>query len=66
MNETVKLLRAASEMVGGDETLALRLGIDQALLSNLMAGAHTLPERVLLRTVDIIMEHHKAEPTADG
>lgn len=52
-------------MVGGDAALARRLGIDQALLSSLMAGEQPLPERVLLGTVDIIMEHHKAGPAAD-
>lgn len=65
MNEkSAKLLQAASEMAGGDQALAQRLGIDQALLSRLMAGEQALPEQVLLRTVDIIMEHHEVQQTA--
>ena len=65
MNEkSAKLLQAASEMVGGDQALAQRLGIDQSLLSRLMAGEQAMPEQVLLRTVDIIMEHHEVQQAA--
>lgn len=81
MHETaVRLLRAASGMVGGNKVLAHRLGIDEALLARLMSGQYELPERVLLGTVDIILENHESrfsttsppparpalEPTRDG
>lgn len=49
-------------MVGGDTALAQRLGIDQALLSHLISGQQAMPEQVLLRTVDIIMERHEVQP----
>lgn len=52
--EVVKLLRSASDIVGGDQTLAKRLGIAEPLLASLMSGQYELPERVLLGTVDNI------------
>lgn len=64
--KAVKLLRAASEMVGGDQALARRLGIDDALLSTLMSGQHELPERVLLGTVDIILANHEPPSSPPG
>lgn len=62
----VKLLRAASELVGGDEALARRLGIDQLLLRRLLSGQYELPERVLLGTVDIILARHESPPSPSG
>ena len=50
-----KLVRAASNIVGGDKALCQRLGIDETLLSRLMTGQHELPEHVLLGIVDIIL-----------
>ena len=58
---TAKLLRAASEIVGGDKALAERLGIVDAQLAGLMSGQHEMPERVLLRTVDIILANHGSQ-----
>jgi hypothetical protein len=57
----VNLLRAASEMVGGDKALARRLGIDETLLDRLMSGQHEWPEQVLLGTVDIILANHESK-----
>lgn len=54
----VKLLQAASAMVGGDKALAQRCGVDEALLSRLMSGQHELPDPVLLGAVDIILANH--------
>jgi DNA-binding transcriptional regulator YdaS (Cro superfamily) len=51
---TVKLLQAASEIVGGDEALANRLGISERLLSRFMADRRELPDPLLLRAVDIV------------
>ena len=62
----VKLLRAASELVGGDEVLARRLGVDGALLRRLLSGQYELPERVLLGTVDIILARHESPRSPAG
>jgi hypothetical protein len=52
---TVKLLRAASDIVGGDRALAARLEIGETLLSKFMDDSQVLPDWLLLRTVDIIL-----------
>ena len=52
---TVRLLKAASEIVGGNRVLAERLGIGEALLSKFMADSRELPDALLLRAVDIIL-----------
>jgi hypothetical protein len=52
---TVRLLHAASEIVGGDKALAERLGIGKTLLSKLLADTLELPDPLLLRAVDIIL-----------
>lgn len=62
----VKLLRAASDLAGGDEALARRLRIDPALLSTLMSGQHELPESVLLATVDILLAGQESAPSGPG
>lgn len=62
----VKLLQAASEMTGGDEALAERLGVEAALLRRLMSGKYELPETVLLKTVDIILANHESQPSLPG
>lgn len=52
----VMLLRAASELVGGDKILARRLGIAETLLAKFLSGAVHLPDPLLLRTVDIVLD----------
>lgn len=52
---TVKLLRAASEIAGGDRALAEHLGIGETLLAKFMEDSVELPDRLLLRAVDIIL-----------
>jgi hypothetical protein len=52
---TVRLLKAASEIVGGDRELADRLGVDETLLAKFMDDHRELPDPLLLRTVDIIL-----------
>ncbi|HEX2198321.1 MAG TPA: hypothetical protein VHG88_06850 [Burkholderiales bacterium] len=56
----MKLLEAASEAVGGNKALALRLGISPTLLSKFMADSHELPDVLLLRAVDIILEDRQS------
>lgn len=52
---TVELLRAASQILGGDSALAARLGIPETLLSKFLTGTRELPDATLLRAVDIIL-----------
>ena len=52
---TVRLLEAASEIVGGNEALARELGVGLALLARFMDDARQLPDGLLLRAVDIIL-----------
>ena len=57
---TVRLLKAASEIVGGDRRLADHLGIDETLLAKFMADHRELPDGLLLRTVDIILAERQS------
>jgi DNA-binding transcriptional regulator YdaS (Cro superfamily) len=58
----VKLLRAASQIVGGRRALADRLGIGEAVLSRFMDGSRELPDLLLLRAVDIILADRLPPP----
>ena len=62
---TVQLLRAASEVVGGNKALADRLGIGETLLCKFVADTLELPDPLLLRAVDIILaERQSCAPLA--
>ena len=64
---TVRLLRAAAEIVGGEKALCERLSIAETLLAKFMADICELPDLLLLRTVDIILEDRQfrfPSPTA--
>jgi hypothetical protein len=63
---TVQLLRAASEIVGGDEALANRLGISKRLLSKFMADRPELPDPVLLRALDIVLAGRESRLGSTG
>jgi hypothetical protein len=52
---SVKLLQAASKVVGGNNALARRLGIGETRLRAYMADSPELPDSLLLRAVDIIL-----------
>lgn len=52
---TVKLLQAASEIVGGNKALAMHLLIGEALLARFMEDSRPSPDALLLRAVDIIL-----------
>jgi hypothetical protein len=52
---SVRLLKAAADIAGGDQALAARLGIGETLLSKFMADSLELPDPLLLRVVDIII-----------
>lgn len=53
---TVKLLQAAAEIAGGNKALAERLLIGEALLARFMDDSRPLPDALLLRAVDLILE----------
>lgn len=57
---TVKLLAAASEIVGDYKALAERLGVGEVLLGDFLADRLELPDSLLLRAVDIILADRQA------
>ena len=59
---SVRLLRAASDRVGGVRALADRLGITVTLLSRFLADTRELPDLLLLRAVDIILAEGESQP----
>lgn len=52
---TVRLLKAACEVAGGERELAQQLGIAESLLLRFMTDRRQLPDVLLLRAVDIIL-----------
>lgn len=56
---TVKLLLAASEIAGSYKELAERLGVGEVLLADFMADRLELPDSLLLRAVDLILENRQ-------
>ena len=65
---TVKLLQTASEIEGGKEALARRMGVSPALLMKFMTDTYELPDRLLLIAVDIVLEDRdcKSSPAIHG
>jgi hypothetical protein len=62
----VQLLRAASEVVGGNRALAGRLGISEALLAKFVADTLELPDPLLLCAVDIILAERQSGISLHG
>jgi len=56
----VKLLVAAAEIVGGQDALAERLGVTRERMASFLADRVALPDALLLRAVDIILEDRMA------
>jgi hypothetical protein len=54
---TVKLLRAAAEILGSEEALARHLDIGTLLLGAYMEERRPLPDYLLLRAVDVVLEN---------
>lgn len=52
---SVKLLKAAAEIAGGNRALAAQLGVGEKVLAIFMADQRELPDPLLLRAVDIIL-----------
>ena len=56
---TARLLETAAEILGGDEALARYLNIGELLMRAYLEGRRPLPDFLLLRTVDIVLDHVK-------
>jgi hypothetical protein len=61
-----RLLQAAGELAGGEEALAARLGMHVLLLRRYMAGHRELPEHLLVKTVDLLLEEREGRSPIDG
>ena len=59
---TVKLLKAAAEILGSEEALARHLGIGPMLLSAYLEERRPLPDCLMLRAVDVVLDQVKATP----
>ena len=57
---SVKILQTASEILGGNEALAERLGIGLRALTVYMENRRHLPDSLLLQVVDIILEDRQS------
>jgi DNA-binding transcriptional regulator YdaS (Cro superfamily) len=62
---TASLLVVAAEIAGGRKALAERLGISYTLLSRYMDESRALPDLLLLKAVDIILEDRR-QPQLDA
>ena len=60
-SNTVRLLQAAADIVGGKKALANELGISEKLLAKFMADSISLPDALYLRAVDIVFSHQQFE-----
>lgn len=56
---TVKLLRAAAEILGSEEALAQHFDIGMLLLRAYLEERRPLPDYLLLRAVDIVLDQMK-------
>src|SRR5689334_21962115 len=59
----IKLLRAASDVVGGMPELALRLKTSETLLAKYMIGYRRLPDTLLLKVLDLILAERESGQT---
>lgn len=58
-----RLLLAACDAAGGAGPLAQALGLSEAMLRKYMSGAFPLPDPLLLRAVDFILEERESQLT---
>lgn len=58
-SRATRLLQAACELAGGERQLAQRLNMSIALLRRYMAGRGELPQQLLLRTMDLLLEERE-------
>jgi hypothetical protein len=59
---TIKLLQAAAEILGSEDALGRHLNIGPILLRAYLEERRPLPDFLLLRAVDIVLEHNKTQP----
>lgn len=62
---TVRLLEAASDILGGHAALARELRIGETLLARFMDDSRELPDTLLLRAVDIILADRQSRLPAN-
>jgi len=60
VSTSVNVLKATADIVGGSKELAERLGIGERLLVRFMEGRRAVPDGVLLRAVDIVLQERQA------
>lgn len=65
-NTAVRLLRAACVLAGGEEALARRLETSVPLLRKYLHGRNELPQSLLLRTVDLLLESQSGPAFDEG
>ena len=56
-DSTVRLLRAAAEILGGEAKLARHLDITDLLLRAYLESRRPLPDYLLLRAVDVVLDN---------
>jgi len=56
VSTSVQLLKVAAEIVGGTRELAERLAIGERLLERFIDGQRPLPDSLVLRAMDIVLE----------
>jgi hypothetical protein len=62
---TVKLVQAAMEIAGGRRALALRLGVEESLLAKFLTDWYPVPDPLLLKALDIILEERRTRTSVD-
>ena len=62
----VVTLRRAADILGGEEALALHLGITPSHLALWIRTLADMPDGVFLRAVDIVLEHDLARQLPDS
>jgi hypothetical protein len=60
MGTSLQLLKTAADIVGGVKQLAERLQIGERLLLRIMEGKRAVPDFVLLRAVDVVLQERQA------
>jgi DNA-binding transcriptional regulator YdaS (Cro superfamily) len=62
----VATLRRAAQIVGGEQELALQLGVTPSHLALWLAGYDVPPGDVFLRAVDVVVAHQIVVPKDDS
>jgi len=73
-NTKARLLQAACDAAGGPQAFAARLEVSEAMLRKYLSGAFQMPDPLLLRAMDLLIEERerffeakpKERPGPDG